>query len=89
MEKETGVEISPSIFPGIPQWEKFDFFIVLMSLPTSNGLVFNIDKFGTPCNGSKFGAGSYEVRSPYELGCSYKLRCSYELRFPYELRCPY
>ena len=40
MEKETGVEISPSIFPGIPQWEKFDFFIVLMSLPISNGLVF-------------------------------------------------
>ena len=58
MEKETGVEISPSIFPGIPQWEKFDFFIVLMSLPTSNGLVFNIDKFGTPCNGSKIGTGS-------------------------------
>ena len=58
MNKETEVEISPSIFPGIPQWEKFDFFIVLMSLPTSNGLVFNIDKFGTPCNGSKFGTGS-------------------------------
>ena len=57
-ENETGVAISLSIFPGIPQWEKLDFFIVLISFATSRGLVFNNVKLGTPIYCSKFGIGS-------------------------------
>ena len=60
MENETEVLISPNNLPGIPQWEKLDFFIVLMSFATSNGLVFNIDKLGTPSNLFRYGGGSLQ-----------------------------
>ena len=41
IEKDMGVEIRLINFPGIPQQEKCDFLIFLISFPNSKGLVFN------------------------------------------------
>ena len=56
-----GVEIALINFPGIPHYEKFDFFICLANFATSIGEVFSIDKDGTPSFLSKNGIGSLEL----------------------------
>ena len=58
IEKDMGVEIRLINFPGIPQWEKCDFLIFLISFPNSKGLVFNLFNNGIPSICSRWGAGS-------------------------------
>ena len=58
IENDINVAIKEINFPDIPQWEMWDFFKFLISLPTSNGLVIIVANDGMLSNLSRLGAGS-------------------------------
>ena len=53
IENEMGVDNKLINFPDIPQYERLDFLIFLIILPTSKGLLFIAFRSGTPSIGCR------------------------------------